>query len=239
MDEIEKLRIVGQSERVLTNYFTGNMKNILDKLQFVIKCGYLAAATEGNKAAGMNAMSVALMTGHYDMDGLDASNELHHHDMKQLIKAVFSGINAVLDDMTAAEVTAKGITPYVDGAKSENKEFIIIKPVNADLPLRPALRYLRHNPRYIKSITITTNNAGVFDGSFSLGDMSPFHRTATREVDLTQYKSVNQYANDKIVINYGPQEFQLNEDVLWTLNGIPVTSDAVTEITMSIEFYDE
>lgn len=222
MDREEKQRLVALSELTITNYFnkTMSLQNaIKDKLQFRIK----------NDGVEFGA-TVALATGNLPVQGVqvDASENpiVHHHNCASLLQAGYD-VNAILDDMTEVEKSS-GMSNAMGSGN------ILVMPVNSDLPIAHAKEYLKHNPRFIKSITLICDDEAMFDGSMSLATLSPFHRENTREVELTKYFSVNQYRSTKIVIDMAENELQWNDNLLWTLNGIPNNAT----VTVFVEFYD-
>ena len=210
-----------------------NLSNaVSDKLHFNII----------NKALGVPA-TVALFSGNIDTMGAEvvvdsndvATVEVHRHNIEKLIKAGYA-VHAILDDMTAGEVADGGVAIDTNGNK------VLMQTVNQNLSLRHMKEYLAKNPRWVKSLTLICDNQAMFESSMSLATLSPFHKENEREINLSQYFSVNQFQGNKIVIPfpYNSEEgLQLNDNLLWTINGIPsaASAEVPTSLTVIIDLY--
>lgn len=236
----EKAQIMRRANKVLTNYFSKEMalKNaIADRLNFSIKNGMERSAC------------VALACGHLPVTGIaakDGNYYIHHHDTSRLTKLGFPGIDAIMDDATPAE----GDGFVVKNLSGEEEGKIKVMATDSSQSLEAVKSYLSRSWRWIKSITINTNDAGLFEsGVLSFGSYSPFHRETPRDVNISRYFSVNQYQTGKIVIDYAQGEVQWNDDLLFFLSGIPGASvsrdgegnSLITPATVNIiiEFYNE
>lgn len=242
MDEQEKARLVGLSERTLTNYFIKPMNTtaIKDKLQFRIVNGQKNAST-GAVTNGLDSLGVALATGHYDVGGVTFNSskdlttlDIHRHNPRFLHSAGYKSAHVVLDDMTAEEVAAGGVNPYKNGNFDTNC-LVKMESMDDELSIRYIKESLRLNPRYVSQVTIISDDEAMFDGQMSMAYLSPYHHENTRDIDLTEHYSVNQYRDTKITIPFQPGEMQWNDNLLWILKGIP----AGATVTVFVEFYDE
>ncbi len=243
MDGLAKRLLVDEADRTLTDYFSKTNQNktimskiIPDTLQFSIEVGHKADAT----ARTANTIGVCILSGHFDTLGLDTVEEPHRHNTKSMNAAGLRAVNVILDDMTASEKNGNGIIPAIDGQNSP-AEVVKIYAGNSDIPLRPALQFLRTNPLFVRQISIETTDGGMWMGSLVWGDHNPFERLTAHDERLNKYKSVNQYDSGKIVIDYERGALQFNEDTFFALNGIPVPAIGAdpTVISVSIEFYAE
>lgn len=183
-----------------------------------------------------NSVRVALATGHIDVEGFDLKPgkhfdpekpdwvehlhvEKHMHNTENLEREGYS-VDTVLDD---AEVTI--------GLNSEDR--IIMACIDSSKTIRHAKASLMQNFRWIKKITIAANSTAAFQTSMSIATLSPFHKENERDIDLNDYFSVQQFQNDKIVMEFEHGELQWNDDLFWAIN-IPTR---VTE-QITVEFYD-
>lgn len=213
----DRRALLRRAEKELTNYFTGKNNttmNFNDKLQVRIL----------NKSTDKS-LTVALAAGGIPVTGI-SGNELHHHNTDRIGDAY--GVSAVLDDMTEAERTAGGI--QFDAAATD---LALFETVDKNLSIRHAISYLERNPRYIRAITLRTNNKALYDGAISICSINPFHTEAERSFNLNDYYSVNQYQDDKIIIPFAADQLQWNDLLFMSLQGIPNGS----EVTVIVEFY--
>lgn len=227
-----KQRLLLSVERNLTNYFTGQNKttmNFNDKLQFNLK------NNDQNSSA-----TVALATGNIPVRGLvsvidkdkgECNTLIHYHDTSALVRAGYP-VDVVLDDMTDAEVVEGGIK-FGEKSQANPQPCIFIQSVDSSLSIRHALDFLKLNPRFIKSITINTNNKALYSASLSVCSINPFHRENERSFNLNDYYSVNQYQDDKVVINFQPEQLEWNDMLYLAINGIPPQCEA----RICVEFY--
>lgn len=170
-------------------------------------------------------LTVALAAGGIPTEGI-AGSELHHHNTDRIGPAY--GVSAVLDDMTTDERAAGGF--QFDAAATDR---VLFETVDKNLSIRHALEYLKNNPRYIRAITLRTNNKSLYDGAISICSISPFHTESERSFNLNDYYSVNQYQDDKIIIPFAADQLQWNDLLFMSLQGIPSES----EVTVIVEFY--
>lgn len=179
------------------------------------------------------AVRVALATGHIDVEGFDlvAGKDYnsedpnffehlhvvkHMHNTENLEREGYS-VDAVLDDAAIK----------IDGGT------IHMACIDTSKTIRHAKASLMQNFRWIKKITIAANSTAAFQTSMSIATLSAFHKENERDIDLNDYFSVQQFQNDKIVMDFEYNELQWNDDLFWALN-IPT---GVTE-QISVEFYD-
>lgn len=214
-----KRALLRRAEKELTNYFTGKNNttmNFNDKLQIRIL----------NKSTDKS-LTVALAAGGIPVSGIDPNTgEFHHHITDRIGDAY--GVSAVLDDMTETERADGGIK--FDSAATDRA---IFETVDKNLSIRHAISYLERNPRYIRAITLRTNNKALYDGAISICSINPFHTEAERSFNLNDYYSVNQYQDDKIIIPFAADQLQWNDLLFMSLQGIPNGS----EVTVIVEFY--
>lgn len=184
-------------------------------------------------------ITVALATAHLPVVGIiERLNEngvtehyLHHHSTDKLASLGYAGVTAILDDLTPAEG---------DGYNVPTGGTVQMLSTDPDVSIAAAIAYLKENPRYVKSVTITTNNSGFFDsGAMSFATLNPFHRENARDVNVSRYFSVNQYQQGKIVIDYAAGELQWNDNLFWAIKGIPaIDKGQACTLSFIIEFYD-
>lgn len=222
-----KRALLGRAEKELTNYFTGKTEitmNFNDKLQVKL------INTSTTKSA-----SVALAAGGAPVLGAVKGNgdaiRIHHHETEALNRLGFA-VDAILDDLTPEEEAAGGVL-------FGTTERLFMESVDANLSVAHALEYLKNNPRYIRSITIQTNNKAIFTSAIEVCTVSPFHREAARSFNLNDYYSVNQYQDDKIVIPFTAEQLQWNDMLYLAINSIPAADGGSTgsAVTLIVEFY--
>lgn len=202
---------------------------ISDKFQFAIK----------NRAD--RSVRIALATGHIDVEGFETSvnpeydpespsedvpeflTVKHMHNTANLAREGYA-VDTVLDD---AVVTLKDAIP---GSKHAD---VMMACVDSSKTIRHAKASLMQNFRWIKKITIAADSTAAFQASMSIATLSAFHKENERDIDLNDYFSVQQFQNDKIVMEFEHGELQWNDDFFWAIN-IPT---GVTE-QISVEFYD-
>lgn len=213
----ENRDIIKQSEKILTNYFTGNMDKQLrtalgDKFQFKI-----------TNQLQSSAIRVAIATGNVNTLGVDTvSNKavLHHHDVAGLVREGHP-VDTILDDSTVS-VTVNGETGTV-----------AMSTLDSSRSISHTRNHLRLNPRWIKKITISASSTNVYQSSMVIATLSPFKQTPEEVIDLNQYYRVDQYQNDKIEMEFAREQLQWNDDLFMAIN-LPGGSWA----QMTIEFYD-
>lgn len=191
-----------------------SLKNaITDKFQFSIKNN------------GDRAVRVALATGLIDVEGIDLVTDdkdenlsavRHFHNVENLLAEGYQ-VDTVLDDASVELDNRSVVMATVDASKS----------------IRHAKHSLSRNFRWIKKVTIAATSTAAYQTSMSIATLSPFHKENERDIDLNDFFSVQQFQNDKIVMNFAHGEFQWNDELFWALN-VPA---GVTE-QISIEFYD-
>lgn len=203
--------------------------NFNDKLQFNLK------NNDQNASA-----TVALATGNVPVRGLVSVIDtdkgtcvsiIHYHDITGLVRAGYP-VDAILDDMTEQEIVDGGIK-IGEATASNPTPSVFIQSVDSSLSIRHALDFLKLNPRFIKSITINTNNKALYSASLSVCSINPFHRENERSFNLNDYYSVNQYQDDKVVINFQPEQLEWNDMLYLAINGIPPQCEA----RIIVEFY--
>lgn len=225
-DRAQKQKLLKESNRVLTNYFSGKMnklsQSIIDRLQFSIQ--------NGNASDNV---AVVIATANFDTDGFTFDGTAgtvtkHHHNLAQLAAAGYAG-DVILDDPCTVSVTSsKGTTANVVFDSATGK-FV-----------SQCREHLKVNPRYIKRITIAaSDNTGnalpdAFNASMFVASVNPFQKEAAREIDLSQYFMPSQYQDGKIVIDYDYGNFQWNDMLYWA---IEVRRSTVLKVT--VDFYAE
>lgn len=221
MSELEKKqRLISQSNRVLTNYFSGEMNklqsSITDRMQFTIENG-----------STTDKIAVAIATGNIDTEGfeLDGNGSVakHNHNADGLRAAGYAA-DVVLDD--AVVTVGEGHTSYA-----------VTMSTAAGKTINHCKRYLTHNPRCVKRVTIaaTSNgheNPAAFNASMFLASLNPFQKEAAREVDMSQYFQTNQFQSGKIVIDYNLGDLQWNDLLYWAIE-----VEASTTLKVTIDFY--
>lgn len=222
MDETEKRRLVAQSERVLTNYFNKNMDKLKNAVSDSMSFNIVNKKT--------TTAAVALACGGIPTEGIYMNDDVpvpHNHDTTFLAQRGYQ-VDAILDDVSDAETTTATVKiGNLMGQKS----------------LRQQLRSLVNAPRYIKCITMTSDDTNMFyDGKVSLGTEDPFNQAVMRTLNLNDYFSVNQQATNKIVVPFNYGELQWNENLLMILFAIPgdSSSDSTgTHVGITVDFYPE
>ena len=223
-DLAKKQILLRKSNRVLTNYYTGNMnklsQSIIDRLQFSIQNGH----TTDN-------LAVVVATANFDTDGFtydesSGSVSKHHHNLAQLAAAGYAG-DVILDDpCTVSVTTPSGKTANVTFGSATGK-FI-----------SQCREHLKVNPRYIKRITIAASDSAgnaqpdAFNASMFVASVNPFQKEAAREIDLSQYFMPSQYQDGKIILDYDYGNFQWNDMLYWA---IEVRRATVLKVT--VDFY--
>ncbi|MBR3725253.1 MAG: hypothetical protein IKN11_07720 [Bacteroidales bacterium] len=224
MSELEKKqRLLSQANRVLTNYFSGEMNklqsSITDRMQFTIENGSTSEK-----------IAVAVATGNIDTEGFEfdateGSVTKHNHNNAGLLAAGYAA-DVVLDD---------GVVTVGE----DHNSFAVTMSTAAGKTINHCKRYLEHNPRCVKRVTIaaTSNSDGrenpaAFNASMFLASLNPFQKEAAREVDMSQYFQTNQFQSGKIVIDYNYGDLQWNDLLYWAIE-----VETSTTLKVTIDFY--
>lgn len=201
-----------RAEKELTNYFTGQPKqNNKMSLATSISDKFQFSIVNENAAA---AKRVAIFTGNIRSKGTDCKSANYSTAATAALAAEGYIVDSVLCDATDSNVSMRS----VDSSKS----------------IAHVMEYFRYNQRYVKKVTIASNNVAAYNTSMSMCSLNPFHKEAERDIDLNQYYKTSQYQNDKIEIEYTEGELQINDCLFWAIN---VPSSTTLQIT--IEFYNE
>ena len=129
-------------------------------------------------------IAVAIATGNIDTEGfeLDGNGSVakHNHNAAGLRAAGYAA-DVVLDD--AVVTVGEGHTSYA-----------VTMSTAAGKTINHCKRYLEHNPRCVKRVTIaaTSNgheNPAAFNASMFLASLNPFQKEAAREVDMSQWQN--------------------------------------------------
>ena len=239
MDEVRKRRIAAKAEKELTNYFNkktnetmNTLKNAMtDRINVSI---VNTAATPADVA--LNCGTIPTEGVHYlagSGEGAVPVLTFHKHDLSMIHKIMGNSVDAIVDDMNDAEYAAASVK---------------IACSDKSMSLRQQLEYLRQNARYIKEIVIQSNDRQIFDlGKITVGSVDPFGTSRTRDLELKDFLSVNQYDSSKVSIPFAFGEeagLQWNADLLMVLRGIPAASQnggstVNTNVSVSILFYGE
>ena len=172
-------------------------------------------------------IAVAIATGNIDTEGfeLDGNGSVakHNHNNAGLIAAGYAA-DVVLDD--AVVTVGEGHTSYA-----------VTMSTAAGKTINHCKRYLEHNPRCVKRVTIaaTSNgreNPAAFNASMFLASLNPFPNEAAREVDMSQYFQTTQFQSGKIVIDYNFGDLQWNDLLYWAIE-----VEASTTLKVTIDFY--
>ena len=223
-DLIRKQRLMSQANGILTNYFTGNMNklqsSITDRMQFTIENGHTT-----------DKIAVVIASGNIDTSGYELEKhngevigvKKHNHNPAGLVAAGYAA-DVVLDDAP-------------DGIEYDGVNIGI--STGSGKSIEHCKRYLSHNPRCIKRVTIAAMvNGGslpkpdAYNASMLLASLNPFQKEAAREVDMSQYFQTNQFQSGKIVIDYNYGDLQWNDNLYWA-----VEVEAATTMKVTIDFY--
>lgn len=228
MDDTRKKALMGTANRKLTNYLTGNN---MPTVQNTIKDRFNFQVQNGNTSS---AVAVALLTGNIDTEnivftaGTSGAADTFTHNMQNLTPLTNAGYTAdvVLED---AAITVSGST--------------ITMAAGSGMSIAHFRRYIQHNPRMVKRITIMATdsdgkaNPDAFDCAMKIGTVSPFQHETCRAVDLNQFFSVNQFQSGKIVIDYPNnlnEGLEMSDLLYW---GVEVA--AGTTMKFNVEFYED
>ena len=180
-----------QSEKTLTNYFTGNMsqkqlKNVIgDRFQFSIKNNLetsirVALATANIDVQGIETIESAPAidnggAGVSDGPGNSTAIRLHQHNIAGLVQAGHA-VDVVLDDATVS-VTVNGETGDV-----------VMGCVDSSRSIQNVKRELARKPRWIKRITIaasstTATGANIQSGRFSIKREINYYGNTSRKIN--------------------------------------------------------
>lgn len=189
--------------------------SIVDRMQFTIENGHTT-----------DKVAVVIANGNIDVEGFELEGGevvKHNHNNAGLLAAGYVA-DVVLDD-------APNGVDY-DGAN-------IKMTTAAGKSIVHCKRYLMHNPRMVKRVTISAVENGqrkekpdAFNASMFLASLNPFQKEAAREVDMSQYFQTNQFQSGKIVIDYDYGNLQWNDLLYWA---IEVESATIMKVT--IDFY--
>lgn len=173
-------------------------------------------------------IAVAIATGNIDTEGFDfdktkGAATKHNHNTAGLLAAGYAA-DVVLDD--AVVTVGEGDTSYD-----------VTMSTAAGKSINHCKRYLKHNPRCVKRVTIAATTGGhenpsAFNASMFLASLNPFQKEAAREVDMSQYFQTNQFQSGKIVIDYNYGDLQWNDLLYWAIE-----VEAATTLKVTIDFY--
>lgn len=221
MDNRQLLR---QAETQLTHYFNGNNNpqktktmNLRDKFTVIIR------------NANTTAKRVVLANGNVDTERIFSvtgqNNAVtYNHDFTSVDKIreeIDTQADIALDDTGSA-----GVGSIVMLSRSNGS-------------IRSILAHLRHNPRKIARIVISSNDVSLFKGNLTIGSNVPFGKPTLKEIAIDDYFSTNQFQNDKVIMDFSSSPIEWN-DMLYMAVEVPSASanDVAAEATISVEFAD-
>ena len=194
--------------------------SITDRMQFTIENGHTT-----------DKIAVVIAAGNIDTAGYELEKhngevigvKKHNHNNAGLLAAGYAA-DVVLDD---AVVTVG----------EDHNSYAVTMTTAAGKTINHCKRYLTHNPRCVKRVTIAATSYGqenpaAFNASMFLASLNPFQKEAAREVDMSQYFQTNQFQSGKIVIDYNLGDLQWNDLLYWAIE-----VEASTTLKVTIDFY--
>ena len=89
---------------------------------------------------------------------------------------------------------------------------------NPSATISSFVKYLRTNPRLLKSMLITANDQNAFDANLEITKANPMGHGKTITVDLNQYLKFEQNLTDRIIIDFAEQELEICDDLVMAIN---------------------
>ena len=139
------------------------------------------------------------------------------------------GSPAAISETNAAAITAAGFPcDYVldDGTIATD---LIASSANSKMSIRAFKEYIKQGGRMLVDMSVRANNAAAFEKTMEVVKCSPLKGSAPQYLPLTDFKSVDQSADDKIVVR------DLNLEMSYdTLMLLPIEDGH--EVTISFGF---
>ncbi|MBQ9473276.1 MAG: hypothetical protein IJU81_02560 [Bacteroidales bacterium] len=147
-----------------------------------------------------------------------------------------------LHDFTSADKIREEIDTQADIALDDTGSAgvgSIVMLSRSNGSIRSILAHLRHNPRKIARIVISSNDVSLFKGNLTIGSNVPFGKPTLKEIAIDDYFSTNQFQNDKVIMDFSASPIEWN-DMLYMSIDVPSASanDVAAEATISVEFAD-
>jgi hypothetical protein len=125
----------------------------------------------------------------------------------EIVAAGFTNVDAVVDDGTIATSLT---------ATAGNSRFTI----------RAFLNFIRLNPMLVRKLTVAANNTDVYERVITVTRCNPGGNQGDEFINLSDFFAVNQYNEDKIVIN--DLDMEISDE---TLVVMPVYASRTVTIT--------
>lgn len=217
---MDNAQILLQAEHQLTHYFNGNINNQKNNTMN-LRDKFTVQIVNSDTS---NAKGVVLATGNIDTERFETSyanstySTIHDFtDVTNIVAEMGTNVDVALDDATVDNVTMT--------SRSNGK-------------IRTILNHLRHNPRKIARIIISSNDISLFKGNLTIGSNVPFGKPTLKEIAIDDYFSTNQFQNDKVIMDFSATPIEWN-DMLYMHIDIPAAGTKDAEATISFEFADE
>lgn len=110
----------------------------------------------------------------------------------------------------------------------DNKDFVM-EAANPSKKIYDFLTYIKTNPCLLKEVTIISTDKSAFSTDMEVAILDPFKRNPEQLIDMNQFYSKYQIAEDRIDLRFDKGELELSDVLLWTMN---VPADAEMSIIL-------
>ncbi|MBN2776242.1 MAG: hypothetical protein JXR36_01285 [Bacteroidales bacterium] len=99
----------------------------------------------------------------------------------------------------------------------DNKDFVM-EAANPSKKIYDFLTYIKTNPCLLKEVTIISTDKSAFSTDMEVAILDPFKRNPEQLIDMNQFYSKYQIAEDRIDLRFDKGELELSDVLLWTMN---------------------
>jgi len=124
---------------------------------------------------------------------------------------------------TVAATAFDGSKTITGGGGGTTDATIDFQSGNPSASINSFFKYIRTNPRQLKSMLIVSNNQDAFSSSLELTKANPMGNGKLVPIDINQFFSPDQYQPDRVIIDFSDYPLEICDDLMMAVN-IPAGS---------------
>ena len=105
-----------------------------------------------------------------------------------------------------------------DGVIEIDGNDFAMEAANPSKKIYDFLTYIKTNPCLLKEVTIISSDKSAFSTDMEVAILDPFKRNPEQLIDMNQFYSKYQIAEDRIDLRFDKGELELSDVLLWTMN---------------------
>jgi len=171
-------------------------------------------------------LSRSVQQGTYEKFAIQVKNNTLVAQKVALLPAYFNTVDIGATSVTKGDVTELnrngfGVTAVAfDGSRSVGSgttpPTVDFSSGNPGASIDAFLRYIRTNPRQLKSMLIVSSDQNAFSSSIELTKANPMGNGKMVPIDINQFFSPNQYQSDRVIIDFADYPLEICDDLVMT-----------------------